>query len=157
MDERMSFIVDWQREELSTAALCRRYGVSRKTGYKWIERFEAFGLEGLKDRSSAAYRHPNEVVAEIGEAVIGVRAAHPSWGAKKIKAWLSMKQPKTVWPAQSTIAELLDRRGLVRHRRKRRHVPPQNSPLRPALAAMMCGASTSKAGSALAMARAASR
>ena len=135
MDERMNFIVDWQREELSTAALCRQYGVSRKTGYKWIERFEAFGPEGLQDRSSAAHQHPNEVAAEIAEAVIGVRAAHPSWGPKKIKAWLSMKQPQTAWPAQSTIAELLDRRGLVRHRRKRPHVPPQGSPLSAALCA----------------------
>lgn len=135
MDERMSFIVDWRREDLSVAALCREYGVSRKTGYKWIERFETFGAEGLKDRSSAAHRHPNEVVAEIAEAVIGVRAAHPSWGPKKIKAWLSMQRPQTVWPAQSTIAGLLERRGLVRHRRKRRHVPPQPGPLTPALGA----------------------
>ena len=135
MDERMNFIVDWQREELSTAALCRQYGVSRKTGYKWIERFEGFGPEGLQDRSSAAHQHPNEVAAEIAEAVIGVRAAHPSWGPKKIKGWLSMKQPQTAWPAQSTIAELLDRRGLVRHRRKRPHVPPQGSPLSAALCA----------------------
>jgi putative transposase len=135
MDERMSFIVDWRREELSVAALCREYGVSRKTGYKWMERFEALGPEGLRDRHSAAQRHPNEVVAEIAEAVIGVRTVHPSWGPKKIKAWLSMKQPQTVWPAQSTIGDLLNRRGLVRHRRKRRHVPPQDGPLTPALAA----------------------
>ena len=135
MDERMSFIVDWRREELNVAALCRQYGVSRKTGYKWIERYEASGIEGLKDRSSAAHRHPNEVGASVAEAVIGVRAAHPSWGPKKIKAWLSAKRPQTTWPAQSTIAELLDRRGLVQHRRKRRHVPPQDGPLSPALAA----------------------
>jgi transposase InsO family protein len=135
MDGRMSFIVDWRREELSVAALCRQYGVSRKTGYKWIERFEGSGLEGLSDRSSAAHRHPNEVDAEVIEAVIGVRATHPSWGPKKIKAWLSMRRPQTVWPAQSTIGELLDRRGLVRHRRKRRRVPPQGGPLSPALCA----------------------
>jgi transposase InsO family protein len=135
MDERMSFIVDWQREEWSVAALCRRYGVSRRTGYKWLDRFEASGLDGLKDRSSAAHRHPNAVETSIAKAVIGVRAAHPSWGPKKIKAWLSMQRPQTIWPAQSTIAELLDRRGLVRHRRKRRHVPPHGGPLSPAIAA----------------------
>jgi putative transposase len=135
MDERMSFIVDWQREEWSVAALCRRYGVSRKTGYKWIGRYETFGLDGLKDRSSAAHRHPNEVEVCVAEAVIAVRAAHPSWGPKKIKAWLSMKRPQTVWPAQSTVAALLDRRGLVRHRRKRRQVPAQGGPLSPAMAA----------------------
>ena len=89
MDERMSFIVDWQREEWSVAALCRQYGVSRKTGYKWIERYDTSGVDGLKDRSSAAHRHPNQVEDCIAEAVIGVRRAHPSWGPKKIKAWLS--------------------------------------------------------------------
>jgi transposase InsO family protein len=135
MDERMSFIVDWQRDEWSFAALCRRYGVSRRTGYKWTGRFEGFGIDGLKDRSSAAHRHPNQVEACVAEAVIGVRAAHPSWGPKKIKAWLSMRRPQTMWPAQSTIAELLDRRGLVRHRRQRRHVPAHDGPLSPALAA----------------------
>jgi transposase len=51
MDERMAFAVDWQREELSFAALCRAYGVSRKTGYKWIGRLQSDGLDGLKDRS----------------------------------------------------------------------------------------------------------
>jgi putative transposase len=135
MDERMSFIVDWQRDEWSIAALCRRYGVSRKTGYKWLDRFEAFGLDGLKDRSCAARSHPNEVEASIAEAVIAVRMAHPSWGPKKIEAWLSMKQPAQVWPAQSTIAGLLDRRGLVRHRRKRRRVPLHGAPLSAAVTA----------------------
>jgi transposase InsO family protein len=135
MDERMSFIVDWRREEWSVSALCRQYGVSRKTAYKWIERFEALGLDGLKGRSSAAHRHPNEVAASVAEAVVAVRAAHPSWGPKKIKAWLSRRRPQAIWPAQSTIGELLDRRGLVRHRRRRRHVPPQGGPLTPALAA----------------------
>src|SRR5262249_42877313 len=67
--------------------------------------------------------HPNEVDAATAEAVIAVRTAHPSWGPKKIKAWLSDKRPEAIWPAQSTIAELLDRRGLVRHRRKRPRGP----------------------------------
>src|SRR5262245_40199858 len=103
MDERMSFIVDWQRDEQSVAALCRQYGVSRKTGYKWIGRYRASGVDGLKDHSSAAHCHPNQVVASAIDAVIAVRAKHPSWGPKKIKAWLSAKRPQTIWPAQSTI------------------------------------------------------
>jgi putative transposase len=129
MDERMAFTVAWQGDELSFAALCRQYGVSRKTGYKWIGRFEACGLDGLKDRSSAAHRHPNEVDAATAEAVIAVRTAHPSWGPKKIKARLSLDHPEANWPAQSTIAELLERRGLVRHRRKKRYVAAYGAPL----------------------------
>jgi putative transposase len=95
MDERMAFIVDWQRDETSLAALCRRYGVSRKTGYKWLDRFEADGMDGLKDRSCAANRHPNVIEAAATEAVIAARMQHPSWGPKKIKAWLSMKRRVT--------------------------------------------------------------
>jgi putative transposase len=135
MDERMAFIVDWQREEWRFAALCRRYGVSRKTGYKWIGRFEAGGMDGLKDRSRAARSHPNAIEAVAADAVIAARMAHPSWGPKKIKAWLSMKCPTLGWPAQSTIAELLDRHGLVRHRRKRRRVAPHGAPLCAAVSA----------------------
>lgn len=129
MDERMAFIVDWQRDEWSVAALCRHYGVSRKTGYKWIDRFAAEGMDGLKDRSRAAQRHPNALEPEAIETIVAARMNHPSWGPKKIKAWLSMKRPEAGWPAQSTIAELLDRHGLIRHRRKRRHVPLHGAPL----------------------------
>jgi len=135
MDERMEFVIDWRREEWSFAALCRHYGISRRTGYKWVARFASEGLDGLKDRSRAAHVHPNEVAASAAEAVIGVRATHPSWGPKKIKAWLSMRQPGVIWPSPSTIGDLLDRRGLVRHRRKRRHVPPSNGSLSAAVAA----------------------
>jgi transposase InsO family protein len=129
MDERMAFIVDWQREEWSLAALCRSYGVSRRTGYKWIDRFEADGMEGLKDRSRAPHFHPNAIEPAAAAMVVEARMRHPSWGPKKIKAWLSMKRPRPDWPAESTIAELLDRHGLIRHRRRRRHVPLHAAPL----------------------------
>jgi transposase InsO family protein len=129
MDERMAFVVDWRRDETSFAALCRSYGVSRKTGYKWIERFERDGATGLADRSRAPQHHPNAVPAAETAAVLAVRMRHSSWGPKKIKAWLSMKRPGVDWPAQSTIAELLDRHGLVRHRRSRRRVPLNAVPL----------------------------
>jgi putative transposase len=135
MDERMAFVVDWQRDEWSFAALCRRYDISRKIGYKWIGRFEAEGLDGLKERSCAAHRHPNAITAAIVEAVVAVRMQRASWGPKKIKAWLEAHRPGTAWPAQSTIAELLDRRGLVRRRRKRRHVPAHGGPLSAAVVA----------------------
>ena len=68
MDERMAFIVDWRRDEMKVAALCRLYGISRKTGHKWIERFKAEGMEGLKDRSRAPHHHPN-AVGETEEAL----------------------------------------------------------------------------------------
>lgn len=127
MDERMSFIVSSQRGEMSFAALCRYCGVSRRTGYKWIERYAADGVDGLKDRSRAPHRHPHAVSEEDAAAIVAVRAAHPSWGAKKIRAWLRARRPETAWPVESTIAALLDRHGLVKHRRRRRAVPPASA------------------------------
>jgi transposase InsO family protein len=134
MDERMAFIVDWQRGEMTVSALCRYDGVSRKTGYKLIERFKAAGLGGLKDCSRAPHHHPNAIADEIAAAVVAVRVWQPTWGPKKIRAWLKDKRPEVAWPVESTIGELLDRHGLVKHRRRRRHVPPGANPLSPCVA-----------------------
>ena len=135
MDERMAFIVDWQREEYGMAELCRRYGVSRKTGYKLRDRFMAEGIAGLADRSRAPHHHPNAVLAAVEEAVLAVRRAHPSWGPKKIRAWLGARDGETPWPVESTIARLLDRHGLVARRRRRRRVAPSAAALSPCVAA----------------------
>jgi len=135
MDERMAFIVDWQRDEMTFAALCRLYGVSRRIGYKWVERFEAEGVDGLKDRSRAPHRHPNAVGEMEEAAIVALRGKHPSWGPKKIKAWLADRHPRAIWPAQSVIATILDRHGLTKRRRRRRHVPPGATSLSPCVAA----------------------
>ena len=124
MDERMAFIVDWQRAEYGMSELCRRYGVSRKTGYKLRDRFLAEGMAGLADRSRAPHHHPNAVPPVVEEAVLAVRRAHPSWGPKKIRAWLGARDADTVWPVESTIARILDRHGLVTRRRRRHRVAP---------------------------------
>ena len=135
MDERMAFIVDWRRQEYTMAELCRRYGVSRKIGYKLRDRFVAEGIAGLADRSRAPHHHPNAVSAVVDEAVLAVRRTHPSWGPKKILAWLRTRDGETSWPVESTIARLLDRHGLVTRRRRRRRVPPSAVALSPCVAA----------------------
>jgi putative transposase len=109
--------------------------VSRKIGYKWIERFEAEGVDGLKDRNRAPHTHPNAVGEAEEAAIIAVRERHPSWGPKKIKAWLASRHPSTRWPALSVIATVLDRHGLVKRRRRRRHVPVSATPLSACVAA----------------------
>lgn len=139
VDERMKFIVDWERlvvtDELSMSALCERYGVSRKTGYGLVARYEAEGLAGLAARSRAPHRHPNATPLALETAILDVRGGHPSWGAKKLRAWLAQRWPQEPWPALSTISEILDRHGLVRRRKRRLKVPPGASPLDPCLAA----------------------
>jgi transposase InsO family protein len=129
MDERMRFIVEWQADDVSFAELCRRYGISRKAGYKWTARYEAAGIEGLKDRSRAPLHHPTQVSEAVEAAILAVRSRHATWGAKKILAKLREGEPKKTWPCLSTVSALLDRHGLVRRRRWRRHVPPMTTAL----------------------------
>lgn len=135
MDERMKFVADWLSEEVSFAELCRQHGVSRKTGYKFIGRYKVEGPAGLKDRSRAPHHHPNEVDAEREAAILALRAEHPTWGAKKLKRTLGERHSEIEWPALSTIAEILDRHGLVRRRKLRRRGASQLSPLARAEAA----------------------
>ncbi|HZR82883.1 MAG TPA: leucine zipper domain-containing protein [Candidatus Binatia bacterium] len=83
MKERMRFIVDWERGHFTMIELCRRYGVSRKTGYKWIERFETAGIEGLAERSRAPHDCPHRIDAVVARAILDARRQHPSWGPRK--------------------------------------------------------------------------
>lgn len=135
MDERMMLVSEWLAGECSKAEICRRYEVSRKTGYKLAGRYEEEGPAGLLDRSRAPHCHPNAVGAEAEAAIVAVRQRHPSWGPKKIKARLEHWHADRRWPAESTIGAILERHGLVVRRRLRRHGAPSPSPLRAVTAA----------------------
>jgi len=130
MKERMRFVTDWERDLYSMAELCERYGVSRKTGYKWIERYEHEGPEGLRERSRAPHHCPHRISPDIAAAICAARRQHPSWGPEKLLHWLKRRHPAMDLPAPSTAGDLLARRGLVKKRRRRRHythpglVPP---------------------------------
>jgi putative transposase len=128
MEERMRFVDAVVENAESFAALCRRFGVSRKSGYKWLERYQAEGVEGLKDRSRAPLRHPQAIPAALAEQCLAVRQAHPSWGPGKVRAWLEERRPQRQWPAASTIGALFDREGLTVKRRLRRRSPPSSAP-----------------------------
>lgn len=128
VDERMRFVMAVEKREESVAAVCRRFGVSRKTGYKWLERYDEAGVEGLLDRSRAPLNHPQALSEAIAERCLGVRRAHPTWGPVKIRAWLARRAPRTRWPAVSTIGALFDREGLTVKRRVRRRSPPSSVP-----------------------------
>lgn len=129
MEERFRFIEDWKKQEFSLAELCRRYEVSRKTGYKWLERYARKGLEGLQDESRAPRTHPHAVVAEVVDAIVAGRGQHPSWGPEKLRAWLQRQGPEIVWPAASTIGDILQRHGLTVPRKRRRRATPNTQPL----------------------------
>jgi transposase InsO family protein len=128
LDERMRFMLALEQREETFAALCRRFSVSRKTGYKWLERYEAAGVEGLIDRSRAPHAHPHAVNSPIAERCLAVRRAHPSWGPVKVRAYLERSDAAIAWPAASTIGTLFDREGLTVKRRLRRRSPPSSAP-----------------------------
>jgi transposase InsO family protein len=124
MDERKEFILAALGREASVSELCRRWGISRKTGYKWLERYEEIGSAGLSDRSHAPLRCPHRLDEALIEGVLALRSDHPSWGPKKLRAWLVQHRPSLIWPAASTIGEMLRSRGLSVPRRRRDRVPP---------------------------------
>jgi putative transposase len=129
VDERKAFIIAWKRQELSFSALCRGFGVSRPTGYKWIERFAEGGEDGLQDESRTPVHQPRAMPATLRNAIVDLRARHPSWGPKKLKGSLEVEFPDVPWPARSTIAELLRREGLALPRPARRRTLVHEAPL----------------------------
>lgn len=128
LDERMQFVVAFHNGDDSMTDLCRRFGISRKTGYKWLFRYEREQLDGLRDRSCAPHTHPNATAEDVVAGVIGFRADHERWGPKKIRQRLMDRQPEITWPSASTIGDLLKRHGLVSPRHRRHRTPPYASP-----------------------------
>jgi putative transposase len=125
MKERMRFVTDWERDLYSMVELCERYGVSRKTGYKWMARYERAGPDGLRERSRAPHHGPHRISTEVAEAICASRRQHPSWGPEKLLLWLKRRHPTMEIPAPSPAGDLLARRGLVKKRRRRRsHTHP---------------------------------
>src|ERR1051326_6365795 len=128
MDERMRFVIRLKDGE-SMATLCREFGVSRKTGYKIIHRFEECGLEGVSDRARRPHRYANQLPAQVEAAIVAAKREKPHWGARKIHERLLRKLPHAIKiPAVSTIHAVLDRHGLVTPARRSR-TRAQGTPL----------------------------
>jgi len=123
MDERMQFVADHTRQLWSMTELCDRYGVSRKTGYKWIDRYVQSGAAGLEVRTSRPRHSPQTTDPAIAKAIIDLRRRE-KWGGKKIVAVLAERHPAWVLPAVSTANDILKRAGLVPPARRPRPVPP---------------------------------
>ena len=124
MDHRVRFIGDYVSGDFTMTCLCDRYGISRKTGYKWVGRYASEGVAGLVDRSHAPVCHGRSTAAAIVEAILQEKEAHPSWGPRKLVARLSAVRPDVDWPVASTAGEILKRAGLVSGRRLRMRAPP---------------------------------
>lgn len=124
MDQRARFIFDLERCCYTMTELCQHYGVSRKTGYKWAQRYVDGGIEGLSNQSRAPRDCPHRTPQAIRDALISFRRKHPTWGPKKLRRVLSKRHPEVPWPALSTIGNILSQAGLVVAQRRRRRSQP---------------------------------
>lgn len=109
--------------------LCRRFGISRETGYVWLRRFRQTGFGGLIEHSRAVHRHANQTPKDIEQMILELRQAHMRWGPRKLKRILERDEPGRTWPASSTIGSMLKREGLVVARKKRFRTAPYTEPL----------------------------
>ena len=129
VNERMKFVVRLEDGE-RMADLCREFGISRKTGYKLKKRFEELGRYGLVDQSRRPHGHPGRTPEAIRELLIEERRRRPTWGPRKLIAYLKRHHPDVRFPALSTSYKILKDAGLVEPRRRVRRVVPHTEPLR---------------------------
>ena len=138
MRNRKRFIDDLLDRRYSISELCAMYGISRKTGYKWIERFKEEGLQGLEDRSHVARQVHNKTPQEVENALLRARLRHPSWGARKLMYEVGLKYPQLALPHESTVCDILSRNGMVKQRVKRRAIGHPGRPEQEILGANDC-------------------
>jgi len=129
VNERLKFVAAAQSGHVSMTELCRRFGISRKTGYKLLDRYESEGAEALRDRSRAPHRHPNQTAPSLEGAILRVRKRQPTWGSKKILAVLEREWDAEELPARSTVDSVLKRAGVVIPRSARRRRQPSAPPI----------------------------
>ena len=116
------FITDWLRKTHTVIDLCARYGISRKSGYKWIDRYLKEGPDWVLDRSHAARVIANKTPLHVEQALMQMRALHPTWGARKLLHLVGLQRPGLVLPHDSTVCDMLKRNGLITARPRRRAI-----------------------------------
>lgn len=120
VNERLRFVAQAQEGLYSMAELCLRYGISRQTGYTTVDRYNQLGVDGLKDGSHAPLSCPHRIPEAVREVLLESRRVHPTWGPRKILAWLQPRHPEMALPAASTVGDLYSREQLVKRRPSRR-------------------------------------
>jgi len=128
MDQKVQLIADWQSKYLSITDLSQKYGISRKTTYKWVKRYQQDGIDGLKDHIRAPLGCPHKTSDEIIGLIIAQKLKNHKRGPKKIFSILRTKHPDIDLPAVSTIGYWLNKNGLVTPRKRHHRVPPYSEP-----------------------------
>ena len=120
MTEKRSFIESVLKQNRPFRELCREYGISEKTGYKWRNRFYEQGYAGLEEESRAPQEHPNTIDGDTAAELIRFRLAHPTWGAKKLQALYQRAYPNLPQPSLSSINRIIEKAGLLKKKRVHR-------------------------------------
>jgi len=128
MELKKEMINDWLTREYSITELSDCYDVSRKTIYKWLDRYHEKGIIGLDELSREPYYHPNATPVETVEAILAMKRKKMTWGPKKIIAKLRADHPNEKWPADSTGNNILKKYGLVQPHKHRHRTPPYTTP-----------------------------
>jgi transposase InsO family protein len=128
MDQKVQLLADWQTKFFSITDLSQKYSISRKTVYKWLNRYEQQGAHGLYERSRRPKYHPSQTDKSIIDMIITQKLKKTTHGPKKIIARLKDLHPHIQWPASSTAGDILKKHGLVKKRKKRLRVPPYTEP-----------------------------
>lgn len=118
MSQRVEFCMLASRTESNMSDLCHRFRITRRTGYKWLQRYNEEGLPGLKDKSKRPDHFPNQTPDEIDQYVVGLRKNDPEWGAKKLHRILFTHKELGLYnystiPCKNTITKILKRNGLI--------------------------------------------
>jgi len=130
MEERVKFIMEVLDGTYSMVELCNYYGISRKTGYKWLSRYRQGDIEALHNRSRKPHSHPYEISHQVKDSILAIKERFPKWGAPKIRSRLERIHPAWVsYPAISTIGLFLHKQGLTHPRKRRRKATPTELPL----------------------------
>jgi len=117
MSERKEFVSFASRADANISALCRQYGISRKTGYKWLRRAREDADAGLSERSRRPRTSPKQTPADVQTRVCALREEYPAWGGRKLHHFLRREGAERL-PAPSTITSILSRNGLLRPDRR---------------------------------------
>ncbi len=117
MREKRSFIEAMLKQDRPFRELCREWGISEKTGYKWRKRFYEEGYAGLAEESRAPQEHPNAIDGDTAAEMIRLRLAHPTWGGKKLLVVYQRLHPGMPLPSLSSVNRIIEKAGLLKKKR----------------------------------------
>lgn len=129
MDQRIEFVNRSMTDRTPFSELCKEYGISRKTGYKWVQRFKDGGYPNLGDESRKPNNHADALSEDEIIHIIELKAIHPNWGARKIQELMKRSKKTARIPSESSIKRVMDKAGLVKKKR-RSYADPSVSTLR---------------------------